>query len=578
MQEYRQNTGLWTPESNTAPAFSAGGAWLGASDFRRPAYLVQSASGHRGVGLGGRLVQSTAELAAPAFPLLALLPPIYPEWLGDPSFHEAHGTRFSYVAGAMANGIATTEMVIEMARAGMLGFFGAAGLSRSRVETAIDELERELGDAMPWGANLIHSPHEPALEEAVADLYIERSVRRVSAAAYLGLTPYIVRYACHGLHRDAEGRVLRKNHVFAKVSHPQTAAHFMRPAPAVMLKKLVAEGKLTQEEALLARSVAVAEDITAEADSGGHTDNRPLTVLLPSLMALRDEICREQGYARPIRVGAAGGLGTPAAVASAYALGAAYVVTGSVNQACIESGLDASGKEMLAKADIGDVVMAPAADMFEMGVEVQVLKHGTMFAARAAKLYELYKEHSSLEEILASDRERVESQILRESFTDAWAKTRSFWIERDPREVSKAEASPKHLMALVFRSYLGQASRWAIAGHSERRVDFQIWCGPAMGAFNRWARGSFLEAPKERRVAQVALNLLEGAAQCTRAQQLRSGGLAPPSEAFDFRPRVFSLAVGDSATTQSPLHSSTKSVATQSHSTHPRSNHHVASL
>ena len=30
----------------------------------------------------------------------------------------------------MANGIATTRMVIEMARAGMLGFFGAAGLGQ----------------------------------------------------------------------------------------------------------------------------------------------------------------------------------------------------------------------------------------------------------------------------------------------------------------------------------------------------------------------------------------------------------------------------------------------------------------
>ena len=36
----------------------------------------------------------------------------------------------------------------------------------------------------------------------------------------------------------------------------------------------------------------------------------------------------DYGYARPIRVGAAGGLGTPESVASAFALGAAYVLTG----------------------------------------------------------------------------------------------------------------------------------------------------------------------------------------------------------------------------------------------------------
>ena len=40
-------------------------------------------------------------------PADCLLPPLYPEWLGGRSFTEAHGLRFPYVAGAMANGIAT---------------------------------------------------------------------------------------------------------------------------------------------------------------------------------------------------------------------------------------------------------------------------------------------------------------------------------------------------------------------------------------------------------------------------------------------------------------------------------------
>jgi len=40
----------------------------------------------------------------------------------------AGGTRFPYVAGAMANGNCTARIVIEMGRAGMLGFVGAAGL------------------------------------------------------------------------------------------------------------------------------------------------------------------------------------------------------------------------------------------------------------------------------------------------------------------------------------------------------------------------------------------------------------------------------------------------------------------
>ena len=65
-------------------------------------------------------------------------------------------------------------------------------------------------------------------------------------------------------------------------------------------------------------------------------------------------------------------------------------------------------------------------------------------------------------------------------------------------------------MALVFRAYLGQSSRWAITGDPSRRADYQIWCGPAMGAFNAWVRGSFLEDPAARTVVQVARNLMGG--------------------------------------------------------------------
>jgi PfaD family protein len=204
----------------------------------------------------------------------------------------------------------------------------------------------------------------------------------------------------------------------------------------------------------------------------------------------------------------------------------------------VEAGLGAAARALLAQADMADVAMAPAADMFEMGVNVQVLRRGTLFAVRARKLYELYRSHPSLEAIAAEDREKVESGMLRASFAEAWASTRAFWQGRDPQQVERAERDPKHRMALVFRSYLGLASRWAIDGVAGRESDYQIWCGPAMGAFNTWTRGSCLEAPEQRSVVQVARNLLEGAAAITRAQQLRSLGAPVPGAALDFRPRA----------------------------------------
>jgi trans-AT polyketide synthase, acyltransferase and oxidoreductase domains len=520
----------------TTPSFAGHDLIAATHLIRERAFVViDPATGRYGVAMGGSLVAADA---TDSWPVIAILPALYPEWLGDRSFNEVHGTRFPYATGDMANGIATTRLVIEMANNGFLGFFGAAGLSLDRVSAAIDEVVAALGGTgAPFGFNLIHSPHEPALEAAVADLYLKRGVRKVSAAAFMSLTAPIVRYAYSGVYVDANGAVQRPNMVFAKISRPEVARQFMNPAPTVLLDRLVVDGLLTADEARLAASLPVAEDYTIESDSGGHTDNRPLAPLFSAIQAVRDEAMTTHGYTRPIRLGAAGGIGTPQAVASAFALGASYVLTGSINQACVESGLSNEGKRMLAMADIADVTMAPAADMFELGVELQVLKRGTMFAPRAKKLGELYKLYPSLDAIPTDDLHELETRILGMTVAECWASTREFWTVRDVAQITRADADPRHKMALTFRTYLGLSSRWSIDGDIDRQMDYQIWCGPAMGAFNAWAAGSFLAEPANRSASQVAKNLMEGAAVLTRAHQLRTYGVAVPSEAFDYRPR-----------------------------------------
>ncbi len=529
--------GQWL--ASTPPLFSPRDIAAATERTREPVQVVRDPeTGHMGVAGGGQLVPQVQPRTDGAYELMASLPALYPEWLGDRSFQEAHGVRFPYVAGAMANGIATPQMVIEMGRAGMLGIYGAAGLSPERVERGIETICAALeADGFAWGVNLIHSPNEPQLESELVDLFLRTGVRCVSASAFMRLTLPLVRYACSGLTTGSDGRIHRPNQVLAKVSRVEVARHFMAPAPESMLRKLVERGQLTEEEARLARQVPVAEDITAEADSGGHTDNRPMAALLPAMATLRDQLSREHGFGRPIRIGAAGGLGTPNAVASAFSLGAAYVLTGSINQAALESGLSAAGKEMLADADTTDVAMAPSADMFEIGAKVQVLSRGTMFASRARKLDDYYRRLNSLDGLTDDERRDLEDKLLGDSIEAIWEKTRRFWKERDPAELKRAQENPRHKMALLFRWYLGNSSHWAIGGSDERRFDYQIWCGPAMGAFNRWTEHSFLAEPSNRRVAQIALNLLEGAAAITRAQQLRTYGLPVPAQAFDFRPR-----------------------------------------
>ncbi len=527
----------WAPGPAPA-AFTPDAIACLAADVRTPLHVLWDPA-RRGLGIasGG----APAQGGAAGYPRLGTLPPLYPEWLGDAAFRAAHRVRFGYVAGEMANGIATGRMVAAMAGAGMLAFFGAAGLPLARLEREIDGLQAELGDgdAPAWGSNLIHSPNDPTLEEATADLYLRRGVRRISASAFMALRPAVVRFAFAGLRPGADGRPLRARHVMAKVSRPEVAAQFLAPPPGDMLDHLVRGGSLTAAEAALAAHLPVADDLTVEANSGGHTDNRPLTVLLPAIAGLAARLAARHGLpagAAP-RIGCAGGIGTPEAVAAAFAMGAAYVMTGTINQAAVESGLSEAAKRMLAAAGPADVAMAPAADMFELGVRVQVLKRGTLFAARAAQLYELYRRHRDLEALPADVRSRLEGEVFRAPLADIWAETHRYLLARDPAAAAAGDADPRRRMALVFRWYLGNASHWAVAGEPSRQGDYQIWCGPAMGAFNAWAEGSFLADPAQRGVVQIALNLLEGAAAITRAQQLRSQGLPVPAGAFRFAPR-----------------------------------------
>ncbi|MBU1900629.1 PfaD family polyunsaturated fatty acid/polyketide biosynthesis protein [Myxococcota bacterium] len=486
-----------------------------------------------------RMLEAVAAFRQPVEINGVSLPPIYPEWLGDRTFGEVHGARFPYASGAMANGIATARMVVEMARAGFMGFFGAAGLDPRQVEAEIEAIQAQAGGGA-WGSNLIHSPQTPDLEEAIVDLYLRRGVERVSAAAYMRLTPAVVRYAVTGLRQTPAGGVYRRHHLFAKVSRPEVARRFMSPAPADLLDLLLSRGQITPQEAALAARVPVAEDFTVEGDSGGHTDNQALTALLPIILGMRDELMALHRYPRPIRIGAAGGLGAPQAVAAAFAMGAAYVVTGSINQSAVESGLHPDARALLGQVGLGDVMMAPAADMFELGVEVQVLRRGVLFGPRAKRLYDLYSRYPSLEAIPAPDQARLAREILQDSLPNAWERVADYWRRRDPGELARAEADPKHKMALIFRGYLGQASRWAIAGDPARRADYQIWCGPALAAFNAWVKGSHLEPLDGRRVVDIAQNLMEGASALTRAQQLRVAGLPVPAAAFHFRPRPLS--------------------------------------
>ena len=253
--------------------------------------------------------------------------------------------------------------------------------------------------------------------------------------------------------------------------------------------------------------------------------------LFPAMKALRDRMQSNFDYDPPLRIGLAGGISTPSAVASAFSMGASFVVGGSVHQACKESGTSTPVKELLSQVTESDVVMAPAADMFELGIQVQVLKKGTMFPMKARKLYELYKTHNSQKILAPKIGVCLKTQYFKKTVDEVWQETQEFFRARDPEKLERCEGKPKMKMALIFRWYLGQSSKWANEGVKGREMDYQVWCGPAMGAFNQWTKGTYLEQAENRSAPLVAKNLLLGAFALNRLQILRAQGFC--SESWD---------------------------------------------
>jgi len=428
--------------------------------------------------------------------------------LGSAAFRKEYGLKYAYIAGGMFRGISSAEMVIAMAKSGMMGYFGAGGLEPEVIEKSIRKIQAAL-NGEPFGMNFLHNYENPEAEEKYLDLYLKYGIKDIEASAYMQMSPALVRYRLSGLQDGSNGAVIPSHRIMAKLSRPEVARVFLSPAPERIVNKLLENKKITLKQAELSRNLPMADAICIEADSGGHTDAGMPYTLMPAILRLREEVKREFGYEKHIFIGAAGGIGTPEAAAAAFILGAEFILTGSVNQCTAEAATSDVVKDLLQQINVQDTDYAPAGDMFETGAKIQVLKKGVFFPARANRLYELYRQYNSLDEIDAKTKQQLEEKYFRRRFDEIWEDTKAFFRQRDPEQIRKAEKNPKHKMSLIFRWYFAHSVRLALEGNTEEKVNFQIHTGPALGAFNQWVKGTELEDWRNRHADAIGKKLME---------------------------------------------------------------------
>lgn len=414
--------------------------------------------------------------------------------LGD-AFRAAHGLRLAYLAGAMGYGVSGPALLRHLSDAGLLGFLGTAGRPLSDVDGDLAALA-----GVRYGVNLPVGVAGPARVRALVDLAVRYGVGYAEAPAHVGVTAELLCWR-FGADPPAAGR-----HLVVKAAGVARAAAFLRPAPAALVERLRAAGELSDPAAEAARRLPVATAVCAETQSGWLAGGDGGPGLLPAVVALREQEVARHGYR--VWVGASGGTGCPATVAAHFLAGAEFVLTGSVNQCTPQAATSEAVKELLSVVDIDDTSTAPAGELFELGGRTRVVsRRGVLFPARAAALYRAYRRHGGLGDLDRRTRRWCETECLGRP------------LEEVAAQVAAGEPDGRRRMALVFGHYFDLATRAALQGDLRQRANWQIPCGPAMGAFNRSVAGTPLADWRERHADAVAGHLMSGAARMLGARR-----------------------------------------------------------
>ncbi len=439
--------------------------------------------------------------------------------LGSVGFCQRYGVRRPYVAGSMRGGISSVPLVARMAAAGYLAFFGASELDAEQIANALVELNRDAGRGK-FGCSFAATNDDEETFERVG-LLLRHGISRLETRTGSALHPALVWYRAAGLTR-VHNRLAIGNRVLAKTSLPALAGSLLRPAPDTILRSLLQMGRISPEQAEICAQVPLADDICLECDTGSYTSQRSALALFPTLRRMRDDVVAAAGYAQPIHLGLAGGLGSGDAIFGAFMLGADFVMTGSINQCTVESGQSDAVKDILQRLTPHDTAMAPAGDADELGQQIQVMRKGNLFASKAQRLHDLYRAHEGLDELAPETCEELERDYFRERLDEVIARVKTY----SRKGLGKPERSAthrKHEMGLVFREYYRRCAEAALRGDVSRRVEFQVHTGPALGSLNQQLAGTELENWRSRRVDGLAEHLLQGALTQWRQTLLRTG-------------------------------------------------------
>ncbi|WP_333739520.1 acyltransferase domain-containing protein [Streptomyces sp. IBSBF 2806] len=414
--------------------------------------------------------------------------PVAKERLGSARFRERYEAELAWVVSGTGDGAVGDEVCRAARAAGLAAFADPAPGAPDRAS---------LGGAGRQGRGIGLRPGPEADEQVTALLAHE--VRYVEAHHPHGPDAALVRFRFTGARRGPAGAPVAVRHVIARVTGLDQAAAFLRPPSAALLDELVRTAGLSAAEADVARMLPVASDLAVQAPGGWHTDGADAYQLLPAVAAL----AAGSPGPEPVHVGLCGVVGTPEQAATAFALGAAFLVSTSLTACAPAARLADALKHTLARAGDDDVTWAPTERHATLGVPARVVRRGTLFPARAGLLHRLLRAHRYFADIPEHRRRHIEEHLLGGSATALPASD---------------SVDGRLRTADVFRWYARETARRTPGGDPVRPLDHQLPCDPDLTHFNRVTSGTALAAWTARTPGAVAEHLLTNAAELLSAR------------------------------------------------------------
>lgn len=427
--------------------------------------------------------------------------------LGSDEFKQDYGLQYAYAVGPMESGITTKEMVERCAKAGLLGIYASNNLSYQRIEEDVNNLTQQLG-SVPFGVALSPDYIDLKREEKIVSILCRYDIKMVQASYYINVSKQLVKYKAKGLTLVDQEKVNSGHKIMAKLSRSEVVEEFLKPASDSIIEELLQEGEITNEQAQLLKKVPIADSICVESNSAGRTDSASALATFPVIARMVEQTSNQYHYDKKVRVGCSGSIGSPEAIVALFALGADFVMTGSVNQCTVESGTSEFVKRILQQMDIQDTEYIPSGDNFDYNAKMQVAKRGVLFPVRANKLNEIYKLYGSIAAIDSDVKKKIEEHYFEHSMEEVFEMIRP---SLNQTQLNRLERTPKYKMALIFQWYYKKGLEDAIRGKEDNAVNLLIYSSVAMGAFNAYVKNTELEKWENRHVDEIGVKLMRDA-------------------------------------------------------------------